>query len=95
MENRSNVPVGDAPGKRFDYIKYDLTAQDLQGAFKLGFAAIELLCNEHLRNGRAKSLVVTKLEEAYMWVGKAIRDDQIERNGYADPNEERTQGVEL
>lgn len=29
--------------------------------------------------GRARSLVLTKLEEAYMWVGKAIRDDQADR----------------
>jgi hypothetical protein len=33
--------------------------------------------------------VFTKLEEAYMWIGKAVRDDQIERNGSAELLEER------
>jgi hypothetical protein len=30
--------------------------------------------------GRAKSIILTKLEEAFMWMGKAVRDDQIERD---------------
>ncbi len=30
-----------------------------------------------------------RLEQAYMWVGKAIRDDQINRNGSAPLQEER------
>lgn len=28
-----------------------------------------------------KSLAITKLEECYMWIGKAIRDEQIARGG--------------
>ncbi len=33
--------------------------------------------------------IMTKLEEAYMCVGKAIRDDQIARNGSAPLQEAR------
>lgn len=32
---------------------------------------------------------IEKLEEAYMWIGKTIRDDQIRRNGSAPMQEER------
>lgn len=32
---------------------------------------------ETLANGRAKSLALTSLEECYMWIGKAIRDEQL------------------
>ncbi len=45
-----------------------------------------------LNPGRAASLVRTKLEEAYMWVGKAIRDEQIARNGSAPLQEGRKDG---
>lgn len=38
---------------------------------------------------RATSLALTKLEEAYMWIGKALRDDQIARNGSAELMEQR------
>lgn len=30
-------------------------------------------------NGRSKSLCLTKLEESFMWLGKAIRDEQRSR----------------
>jgi len=40
-----------------------------------------------LLSPRAKALAITKLEEVYMWIGKAIRDDQIKRNGSAELQE--------
>lgn len=65
---------------RFDYVQYDHQATQVQKEFKDIFEALEeAVCT--LKPGRAQSLVLTKLEEAYMWVGKAIRDEQIERNG--------------
>ena len=45
-----------------------------------------------LPEGRAKSLALTKLEECYMWIGKAIRDAQMKRNGGAELQEERKNG---
>jgi len=45
-----------------------------------------------LLSPRAKALAITKLEEVYMWIGKAIRDDQIKRNGSAELQEERKDG---
>lgn len=73
---------------RFDYVKYDEQAIKCQAQFKEAFESIERMVDT-LPNGRAKSLIFTKLEEAYMWTGKAIRDDQIARNGTAPLQEER------
>lgn len=77
---------------RFDYVKYDEKALKDQKYFKDHFEITELAVNANLVSPRAKALVLTKLEEAYMWVGKAIRDDQIERNGSAPLQEERKNG---
>lgn len=65
---------------RFDYVKYDDDATKLQEGFKEVFEELEGLVVENLKPGRAQSLALTKIEEAYMWVGKAIRDEQIVRN---------------
>ncbi len=67
----------------FSYIQYDKEAKDNQEILKAMFEAIENHVQNNLIPGRAKALVMTKLEEAYMWTGKAIRDDQIERHAKA------------
>jgi hypothetical protein len=73
---------------RFAYIKYDAEHAGQQSAFKRIFEGVEAAVNE-LANGRAKALVLTKLEEAYMWIGKAIRDDQIAHNQSTEEQPER------
>lgn len=75
---------------RFDYVKYDGKACLQQDEFKQSFYHLEQRVELELQSPRAKALVITKLEEAYMWIGKAIRDDQIARNGVAELQEERT-----
>lgn len=77
---------------RFDYVKYDDKATECQAAFKAKCQELEHLAETHLKNGRAKALVMTKLEELYMWVGKAIRDDQVERGVPAPLQEGRGNG---
>lgn len=78
-----------APG-RFDYVKYDDQAIALQADFKHSFETLE----RHIENGltapRYKALALTKLEETYMHIGKAIRDDQIARNNTTELQEERS-----
>jgi len=61
---------------RFDYVKYDEWSTAMQAKFKEQFQVLEAIAEKHLINGRAKSLLLTSLEEAYMWCGKAIRDQQ-------------------
>lgn len=75
---------------RFDYVKYDEGASDMQAMFKNKFQELDGMVERHLFSGRERSLVHTKLEEAYMWVGKSIRDDQIIRNKKTTLQEERT-----
>lgn len=74
---------------RFDYVKYNETAEKLQVHYKEKFVSLASDV-EALEDGRAKSLVLTKLEEAYMWIGKALRDQQIKNCGPAPLQEERT-----
>jgi len=79
---------------RFDYVKYDDVAVANQEMFKGIMADLETSVNSFTSppTQRAKALVLTKLEEAYMWLGKLIRDDQIARNGSAERKEERKDG---
>lgn len=65
---------------RFDYVKYDKQAIVAQEGLKTCFEQLESHINTLLVDGRPKALALTSLEEAYMWIGKAIRDDQILRN---------------
>jgi hypothetical protein len=74
---------------RFDYVKYDEKSITTQDVFKGTVRSLENYIDVFLVSPRAKALALTKLEEAYMWIGKAIRDDQISRNGSAELQEER------
>lgn len=67
--------------KRFSYVKYDKIATAKQEELKELFEKIESFCQRNLPATRESALVMTALEEAYMWTGKAIRDDQIIRDG--------------
>lgn len=73
---------------RFDYVKYDDIASMQQASAKERFESVAAMIGS-LGDGRAKALAFTKLEEACMWVGKAIRDEQIARNGSAELQEGR------
>lgn len=73
---------------RFDYVQYDEQAKMQQEDFKKQFLTLDDYVSE-LKDSREKSLVLNKLEEAYMWIGKAIRNEQITRNGSAQLQEER------
>ena len=63
--------------ERFKYVKYTPESVSKQEAFKSMFEAIEAYAIQVLPDSRATSLLLTALEEAYMWTGKAIRDKQI------------------
>lgn len=76
---------------RFSYVKYDDDTTTRQNDFKMEFEELEKMVAE-LQDGRAKSLVLTKLEEAYMWVGKALRDEQLQRNKNTVEQPERKDG---
>lgn len=87
---------------RFDYVAYDEASQADQAEAKELVSRLEAFIDSlgtdditptpRKACSRAKALALTKLEEVYMWVGKAIRDDQIERNGSAELQERRKDG---
>lgn len=63
---------------RFGYVKYDDESMQMQAGMK---TTVEFLAEgiNLLNSERHKALALTKLEECYMWIGKAIRDDQLAR----------------
>ena len=73
-----------------DYVKFDKYATEAISNYKKQFEA--LIENIELKLGpsRSRSLALTKLEEAYMWIGKSVRDDQIARDGSSEDVMERT-----
>ncbi len=74
---------------RFDYVRYDEKAVKDQAILKCIFDDIEGMIDASLMGGRAKTNAMNALEEAYMWCGKGIRDQQIMRNGSAPLQEDR------
>lgn len=74
---------------RFESVKFEPQALACFEKFKEQFQELESLVDECSKPGRsrggvlfkitpsAKSLVLTKLEEAFMWVGKQIGDQQV------------------
>lgn len=76
-------------GMRFNYVRYDSDSIAKQESLKVQFEQIATAVETDLQNGRARSLALTALEEAYMWVGKAIRDEQIARNSQIEHRPER------
>jgi hypothetical protein len=75
---------------RFDYVRYDESAFALQADFKHSVETLERHIEHGLKSPRAKALALTKLEEVYMWIGKAIRDDQLGRTFSDQLQEERS-----
>lgn len=88
---------------RFDYVKYDDKATAQQNGFKAACVQLEGQINkigstldplvDKAFCSRAKDKALSKLEEVYMWIGKAVRDEQVARNLSAPPlQEERKDG---
>lgn len=75
---------------RFSYVRYDQVAIEKQTKLREKFEELEKLVTETMPTGRPQSLCLTALEEAYMWTGKGIRDEQIERTGQVDEQPERS-----
>jgi hypothetical protein len=83
------MPPKQTPEQRFSYVKYDARATADQQALKEKFIELTKLVEDKVPIGRPLSLCLTALEEAYMWTGKGIRDDQIVRQGMIDDQPER------
>ncbi len=70
---------------RFDYVKYDDFAIKRQEMAKEIVIALEhtidtIPWDDRQASARSRALALQALEECYMWIGKAVRDDQVARN---------------
>ncbi len=64
---------------RFDYyVKFDESAVKLQLRMKDQFLLLEKIING-APDSRERALAYTRLEEAFMWATKAIRNEQYEK----------------
>jgi hypothetical protein len=90
---------------RFDYVKYDEDAVEDSARFKnqcenleldIGLIGHSIDLDGKAQIARYRALALTALEEVFMWIGKALREDQIKRNvrdGVKTPlQEERKDG---
>ena len=67
---------------RFDFVMFDVKAAKDSAELKSRFQSLEARLDELIPvNGRSKCLAMTKLEEAFMWIGKALRDEVLSREG--------------
>lgn len=74
---------------RFNYVRYDEMSTQQQEKAKTMCEEMEKFISE-LGHSRPTSLALTALEETYMWIGKAIRDNQIARGSQIEHIAERT-----
>lgn len=74
---------------RFSYVRYDEKSTQQQETAKAMCENMEAFINS-LGAGRPQSLALTALEETYMWIGKAVRDEQIKRGSQTEHVAERT-----
>ena len=64
---------------RFDAVPFDTECLELQGeAKRLCLELEEMILS--IGGRRATALALTKLEECHLWIGKAIRDKQLDRS---------------
>jgi hypothetical protein len=77
---------------RFGYARYDGIRAQKQQQAKALVEAVEAFVDA-MGTGSPHALALTALEECYMWIGKAIRDEQIAFDGACV--EEPIRGEEL
>ena len=65
--------------RRFDYVQYDVDAIAKSERIKALFVELEKEIDASLPDSRPKSLCMTELEKAFMWVGKGLRDEVIKK----------------
>jgi len=64
---------------RFNYVKYDLESNEASHNFQSMVMDLEVGLEAILNPSRERALAITKLEECFMWIGKAIKVDQEAR----------------
>lgn len=71
-----------------DSIPYDDTSKQLYSELRILFGRAEAGAMMNLSGGRYKKHALLALEESFLWVGKALKDDQLKRETPSDPSED-------
>jgi hypothetical protein len=64
---------------KFELLPYDSSSQALSNSALQKVDDVRAFIETNIKPGREASLAMTKVEECFMWIGKAIRNDQYER----------------
>lgn len=73
---------------RFDHVKFNESTQSASEEFKQRYVSIEVLL-DRLPPMKGKAFALQRLEESFMWVGKALRDIQLEIEAKEKQNAEK------
>lgn len=73
------IPEEGLMSDKFKCIEYDAASLENLEVIQERFTSLAESIEHRLINSRTRALALTSLEEASMWIGKSIRDDQIER----------------
>ena len=76
---------------RFDHVKFDPEHESTRKVLRVLVESLENcidMISIDKAAGRSKAMAMTKLEECYMWAGKAVRDDQVAIAGRAEKKAE-------
>lgn len=76
---------------RFDSIKFDEGSINASNQLKDSFKKLEAQIEIHLLPSKYTSLALTSLEEALVWLNKAIAEQQNKRLGDAAVQAERNE----
>jgi len=60
---------------KFDYVPVDEATKELMQEYRDAFQELYNKINDNIENSRGKSLALTKLEEASMWLNKGITNN--------------------
>jgi hypothetical protein len=63
----------------FDYVEWDEKSQEICDRLRTKTQDLYIDIFDSFLPSRERSLAATNLEQVFMWIGKAIRQDQIER----------------
>lgn len=66
--------------KRFTSVKFNESNLKLHRAFQFYFADLEEQIMLNIPAGQSQALAITKLQEAFMWVGRAMADAQLTKD---------------
>ncbi len=76
---------------RFDGIAFNEQSKTWSSELKKSFEKLEEQIDNYLLDSRSKSVAITHLEDAFMWINKAIKDQQIKSEGDPALQQERAE----